>query len=106
MVPTGNAVYMTAEAQIVSEAIREAVAIATAAGNRIAVIATHWRPKQVVFMDHPISQKVRSQLLALSELERVIQEPTPHNPATEDFVDRARDVVVAFPALGENRRWY
>jgi len=94
-------------AEIASEAIREALAIAVAAGNILKLVSTKWKPKQVVFMDQPIIPETRSQILsALPGLEHVVTAPTPHNAATEDFIDRANDVVLAFPAQGEQRRWY
>ncbi len=98
---------MATAADIASETIREAVRIAVAAGNSLKVLSTEWKPKQVAFMDRPISPETRSEILsALPGLEHTVTEPTPHNPATETFVDRANDVAVAFPAQGERRRWY
>lgn len=98
---------MATAADIGSETIREAIRIAVAAGNSLKVISTEWKPKQVAFMDRAISSETRSDiLLALPDLDHAVAEPTPHNPATETFTDRANDIALAFPAQGEPRRWY
>lgn len=98
---------MATTADIASETIREAVLLAVSAGNSLKVISTEWKPKQVAFMERAISSETRSAILAaLPGLEHNVTEPTPHNPATETFVDRANDVAVAFPVQGERRRWY
>ncbi len=98
---------MATAADIVSEAIREAVQIAVAAGNSLKALSTDWKPKQVAFMERAISAETRFEILAaLPNLEHTVSAPTPHNPATETFADRANDVVLAFPTEGERRRWY
>jgi hypothetical protein len=98
---------MATAADIASEAIREAMRIAVVAGNSLRVLSTDWKPKQVAFMDRAISPETRSEILsALPNLEHTVSAPTPHNPATETFTDRANDVALAFPAPGERRRWY
>jgi hypothetical protein len=92
---------------ISSPAIREAIKIAISNGNAVKVISGDWKPKQVVFMERCLSPET-SKLIeaACPELRHSETPPTPHNPATEKFVDMANDVVAAFPAKGEDRRWY
>lgn len=98
---------MKPETEIISPAIREAVRIAIVAGNKLKAVSSEWKPKQAVFMDQPINSATRSQIMsALPGLEHVITDGTPHNPASETFIDRDSDTVVAFPAPGEKRRWY
>jgi hypothetical protein len=98
---------MATTADIASEPIRKAVLLAVSAGNGLKVISTEWKLRQVAFMDRALSSETRSAILAaLPDLEHTVSEPTPHNPATETFVDRVNDVAVAFPAQGEQRRWY
>lgn len=81
--------------------------IALKAGNRLTIISSDWKPRQVVFMDQPLSPAIKAQILiAQEDLEHFSTEPTPHNPATEGFIDREADEVLSFPAHGEQRRWY
>lgn len=98
---------MATAADIASMTIREAVLLAVAAGNSLKVVSSDWKPKQVAFMERAISSETRSAILvSYPDLEHLFTGPTPHNPATESFVDRANDVAVAFPLQGELRRWF
>lgn len=90
-----------------SELIRDALRIALAAGNRLAIISSEWKPRVVVFMDYPLSRATKGQISGSHpNLEHFASDPTPHNPATEGFIDREADEVLCFPAHDEQRRWY
>jgi hypothetical protein len=98
---------MSTEAEIASEAVRQAVRIAVDAGNSLKIVSVEWKPKQVAFMDRAINSATKSKILAaFPDLEYFASEATPHNPATEGFIDRTNDIAIAFPARGEHRRWY
>lgn len=93
--------------EIASDPIREVTKLALQAGNRLTTISADWEPKQVVFMDQPMDAATKAEIAAsFPSLEHFTSEPTPHNPATEGFMDRQNDVVISFPARGEERRWY
>jgi hypothetical protein len=98
---------MVDNTEIISAQIRGAVEMAVHAGNSIKVISSDWKPKQVVFMDRAISRNLCDSIRATyPELEYSQDPGTPHNPATEDFMDRKNSVCLSFPAVGESRRWY
>jgi hypothetical protein len=93
--------------EIRSAEIRAAIGIAIGSGNAIKIVSTDWKPKCVVFMVQPLSSEIVDAIKrACPELRHSITEATPHNPATECFTDTANNIVVAFPARGEARRWY
>ena len=92
---------------ILSDLIVRITVVATEAGNAVKVISDEWKPKQVVFMERPLSAATKSQITEqLPEAESFSSAATPHNPATEGFIDRGADVVIVFPADGGPRRWY
>jgi len=65
-----------------------------------------WTAKKT-FSQTTVSQATKAEIeTAHPSLEHFASEPTPHNPATEEFIDREADVVLSFPANGERRRWY
>ena len=95
------------EASIVSEEIAEIARIAVNAGNMVKVISGDWKPRQVVFMDKPLAPATKALIVrSFPRVELFSSAATPHNPATEGFIDRVSDVAIEFPALGEARRWY
>jgi hypothetical protein len=99
--------HMIDYTEIISTPIRGTVEMAIHAGNSIKVISLDWKPKQVVFMEKAMSRSLCDSIkMAYPELEYLQEAGTPHNPATEDFVDRKNDVCLSFPAVGESRRWY
>jgi hypothetical protein len=96
-----------AQDDVLSDPVRDAMRIALEAGNRLTVISSDWKPRQVVFMDRPISPTTKAEIQsAHPQLEHFASDPTPHNPATEGFIDHEADMVLSFPAHGEQRRWY
>lgn len=98
---------MASKDVVLSEHIRDAMRVALAAGNQLTIISSEWKPRLVVFMDRPLSQTTKAQISGSHpNLEHFASDPTPHNPATEGFIDRLADEVLSFPAHGELRRWY
>lgn len=93
--------------KICSPAVCEAIGIAIAAGHTVKVISSEWEVKWAVFMELSLEPdtvttiKSRWPQLVHSEVAA-----TPHNAATECFLDAANEVVLVFPARGEGRRWY
>ncbi|MDB5678917.1 hypothetical protein [Sphingomonas bacterium] len=95
------------DGQISSEMIEGIANLAIGAGNVVKAISSEWKPKQVVFMDQPISPALNAEIIAkFPSAEAFDTEATPHNPATEGVVNRSADVVIAFPTACEQRRWY
>jgi hypothetical protein len=95
------------QVEIVSNVIAKIAALAIDAGNTVKAVSADWDPNQVVFMDLAIDQALKAGIKSqFPEVETFGTEATPHNPATEGFIDRSADVVIVFPAPGEKRRWY
>jgi len=95
------------DTKIASPVIDKIVALTVHAGNVVKIISGDWKPRQVIFMDRPLAASTKSEIPErFPEVEAFSSEATPHNPATEGYIDRSTDVAIAFPTPGETRRWY
>ena len=95
------------QVEIISDVIAKIATLAIDAGNTVKAVSADWDPNQVVFMDLPIDPALKAGIkIQFPEVGTFGTEATPHNPATEGFIDQPADVMIVFPAPGEKRRWY
>ena len=81
-----------------SRAIDAAVASAEAEGNAVSEISTGWtKVREVVHMQSPMTDVLRSLLERDFQLRYWSTQPTPHNKAEEGFTDDTEKVAISFP---------
>ena len=82
-----------------SEAIDSAVAAAQAEGNSVVEVSNGWeKAKEVVHMKAPLTEVLHFRLVGDARLRYWTDPATPHNKATEGFIDEVEKVAIEFPA--------
>jgi hypothetical protein len=83
---------------IKSKSIEAAAQVAATHGNGIVEVSEGWsKVKQVVHMQTPLTDEVRTAISAIATLRHWLVEQTPHNAGEEGFTDDQEKVAIAFP---------
>jgi hypothetical protein len=80
-----------------SPAIDAAISLSEAEGNTVREISKGWtKIREVVYMNEPMTDSLRSRLAEDLRLRYWVTESTPHNKKEEGFTDDTEKVSISF----------